>query len=120
MRLIGISRKERYIRCEAAILGDDPRFVVELLFQNIAQEASSILFVILAAAPKLFFYDRRHERIRVDLPVRVMQRHADGLALVLKNENVLDKIVRLKLGKTVAPNLDELVNTLDGLCRERR
>ena len=48
-----------------------------------------------------------HERVRVNLPVRVVQGHADFLAAVLKREHGLDRFEGGEFGGAVRPDVDE-------------
>jgi hypothetical protein len=59
-------------------------------------------------------------RIRVDLPVRMAERHADGLPAVLEDEDVLDFVARSQLEGAVGPDGDEALDPLERGARQGR
>src|SRR5687767_9193151 len=59
-------------------------------------------------------------RIRVDLPVRVAQRHADGLPAVLEDEDVFGFVARSQLERSVGPDGDEALDPLQRGARQGR
>src|SRR5687768_14776255 len=59
-------------------------------------------------------------RVRVDLSVRVAERHADGLASVLEDEDVVDLVARSELERAVGPDGDEALDPLEGGARQGR
>src|SRR5690606_1538995 len=61
---------------------------------------------------------RRDVRVRVDLPVRVVQRDADLLAAVLEREHLLDAGQRPEGGRAVCPRLDDGAGARDRLGAE--
>src|SRR5262249_54988221 len=61
----------------------------------------------------------RYERIRVDLSVRVPQRHADLLAAVLEREDVSHVLARPEDARAVGPHLDEELHVPERERRER-
>ena len=58
---------------------------------------------------RFLLYLRGHERIGVDLPVRVMKCYADGLALILKDKNIFNEFKRAELLKPVPPYFDQFI-----------
>ena len=64
--------------------------------------------------------NRRHERIRVDLPVRMVQRHADLDAAILERIDVLDVGARAELAVAVGPDVDEQLEVPQRQRAERR
>src|SRR4051812_4134755 len=63
---------------------------------------------------------RRNERIGVNLTVWMMERDADGLALVLEDEDVFNKFKRAQFTEAIRPYLNQFVNLRDGLGGQRR
>src|SRR5688572_3627522 len=99
-----ITSEKRNVCRERIVPGNQPLLEIDLLLQDIAQETPPGLVHVLAALLELFCDDGRNERIRVDLTVRVVQRHTDSLALVLENKNVLYEIMLRELFEAVAPD----------------
>ena len=50
----------------------------------------------------------------------MVERDADGLALVLEDEDVVNESKRAKLREAIRPDAHQLVYLLDRLCGERR
>ena len=120
MQLVRVAREERDVRRERGVLGDDPAPVPAFLLENIADEVAARLVEMLLRQRQFARNARRDERVSVDLAVRVMERNADRLALVLEDEDVSDEVELRKLGVAVGPDADELVDLLNRLGRERR
>ena len=72
-----------------AAIDHAPRVIVQLLLQQVGQQPATGGVVVRLLLRQLARGDRRHERIRVDLPVRVVQRHADLDAAVFEREHIL-------------------------------
>src|SRR5258708_31818056 len=64
--------------------------------------------------------DRGNKWICVDLAVRMAQGDADRLASVLEHEHVPDVGEPAELRGAIAPDLDEVLDVIDGLCPKRR
>jgi len=91
VNLVRPAREEGDVGRERSVL-DNYSASVQLLFrQNVAEKTSPRSLLMRARFVQLFLYARRHERVGVNLPVRVMKRDADGLALVLEDEDALDE-----------------------------
>ena len=62
---------------------------------------------------------RRHERVAVDLAVRMIDRRAHLAAAVLEHEHVLDLGSREERLGAIGPQVDDLAHLRDGQARER-
>src|SRR5215211_6726680 len=71
---------------------------------------AAVLGAVLPGGVELPGGTRRDEGIGVDLAVRVVQRHAYGLALVLEDEDVLHEVQGAELLVAVGPHLDEVAD----------
>ena len=69
---------------------DDALLGLELGGENVVQEVAARLLVVSLRMLQLLFELRGDEGVRVDLAVRVRERHADFLAMVLEREHLLD------------------------------
>src|SRR5688500_5194243 len=68
-----------------------------------AAAASQVVTLLLARAGR----NRGHERIGVELPVRVVKGHPDLDTTVLERKHVLDLVLCAELDVTVRPDVDE-------------
>ena len=73
----------------------------------IGEQPAAVRLEVRALLGQLARRDRRHERVRVDLTVRVMQRDAHLDAAILEREDVLHVVTRAELLVTLRPHVDE-------------
>src|SRR5215204_828427 len=119
MNLERIASEKRNVGRERRIRRDKPFFKSNFFFDDIAQQTVACFFKMIFGLLQLLCDDRRNEWICVDLPMRMMQRYANGLALVLEDENVLYETVFLELLETVPPNTNQLVDLFNRLSSKR-
>ena len=108
VRLVGEVGVEGDEGDEVLALDDHAAAVFELLGEEVAVEAGARLVPVAAGRFELLFRAGGDEGVGVDLAVRVVQRDAYGLALVLEDEDVLDERQRAELLVSVGPDLDEV------------
>ncbi len=84
-----------------------PRARSELTRNQIAEQVASCALGVPPCLVKQPGRARRHEGIAVDLPMRVMEGHADFLTAVLEAEHLLDTVECGQCGGPVRPRLDD-------------
>src|SRR5712691_3727540 len=119
VHLIRPSSEGRHERDPVLVAQDGP-LTLELTLEHVAIQAAAVFAYIPRLGPQLSLEDRREERIRIDLSVRVTQRHADLLATVFEYVDVAHVGEAAQLVGAVAPHLDEVANVFDALLPERR
>src|SRR4029078_4911139 len=82
------------------------------------EQAASIAFEMTALHRDLARGDWRHERIRIDLPMRMVERCAHFDATVLERHHVLDVGMLAQLRRAVGPHLDERLEMREVECAE--
>src|SRR6202022_4756396 len=107
------ARGLRDVRHDAALVEQDATPSLELVADQVALETAT-------GVPAQFRRrHRRDERIGVDLPVRVMERHADLLATVLEDEDVLDATASGEVPVAIGPDLGKALEPFGRQARER-
>src|SRR5687768_5387893 len=69
--------------------------------------------VEIALCSQLSRRDRWHKRVRVNLSVRMMQRHADFDAAVFEGHHVLDFGYRSELSIAIGPHIDDELDVIE-------
>ena len=110
LHLIGEAGPEGNERHEIAPLRDDPSAVPELIGEDVAVEAAAAPLVVAGLRCQLPLYPWRQVRKSVDLAVWVRKRHADLLAPVLEDVDVLHVIAAAQLPIAVSPDLDQVAD----------
>src|SRR5918997_2629730 len=82
-----------------------------LFGEEVAVEASAVLFTVSAGGFQFFSRARGDEGVAVDLAVWMVQRHPYRLALVLEDEDVSDLFAGPELGVAVRPHPDEVADS---------
>ena len=100
--LVGEARPRRHPGEEVGALDHDAR-AAGLLGDDVAEHAAPGPVPVLRGRALLARRARRHVGVGVDLAVRVVQRHADGLALVLERQHVADARGRRRARRSGAP-----------------
>ncbi|MNX94335.1 hypothetical protein D3C86_1265620 [compost metagenome] len=118
VHLVGVAGVEGDERDEVRVLGDDPAAVLELGGEHVAVQAVARPGVVLGLARKLALDLGRQVAEGVDLAVGVVERHPDGLALVLEDEDVGDLVTRPEGPVAVLPHPDEPLDLGDRAVRE--
>ena len=112
VRFVGPARRIRDVGDDGLVLVDDPPTVLELAAQQRARRAAAEARVGGELEPR----HGRQERVAVDLPVGMVQRHADLDPAVLEDQHVLDVRARAELLVALAPDPHQ---RLGALGRER-
>ena len=88
VHLVGIAREVRHECDRAAVLEQNPAAVLALRFQHVLKQHAARLGQIPLARAGLGLDELEHEVRGVDLTVRMRVADADGLALVLEDQDV--------------------------------
>src|SRR3954463_14878375 len=107
MHFIGKPRRERHERDEVRVAPHHSDALGLLVRDDVAVDTRASLVVKPRRLLELASWPRWHVREAVDLPVRVVERHADYLALVLENEHVADIGTRAERRVTVGPHVHQ-------------
>jgi len=94
-------------------------FTAGLAGDHVAVEASPCLALVPGLGAELPLKYRRDERIRVDLPMRMAQRHADFFAAVFEYVDVANVGQPAQLASAITPDLDQVTDVLDALFAQR-
>src|SRR5690606_40746603 len=97
----GPPRGRRYERRPVFALDDGPPSIGVLRRQYVTEHVTAVLVAVGASDREHPFGAGRDARIRIDLTVRVMQRHADLLAPVLEREDLLDAVLCRQFGRSI-------------------
>src|SRR4030088_1845359 len=111
---------ERGDECDPPLVAKHGSLAGLLAFDHVAVEAPPGLAHVPYLSIQLPLDDRRHERVRVDLPMRMTERHADHLASILEDVDVSDVGQPSKLVGAIAAPLDQVAEVIDALLTERR
>src|SRR3954451_1607852 len=87
-------------------LGNDACAGDGFVFDDRAPQAAVVLLRVLPPGVDLARNERWDVRIGVDLPVRVLERYADLLALVFERKDVVDLRPRTELECSMRPDAD--------------
>ena len=88
------------------------------MIDQILEQAPTIQGVVLELRSQLSRWNRRHERVRVDLSVRMMKRDAHFDAAILERHHVLHVRDSSELDVAVAPHLDNQLEMLERQAAE--
>jgi hypothetical protein len=108
VHLIGIAGKKGHKSAKVSTFRDYPSAIFTLLLQDIAVEAAFVLVIVFLSLTKFFLGDGRDVGKGIDLAVGMGKGHSDLLALVLKNEDVVNVAKRAQLLVTVGPHLHQI------------
>src|ERR1700716_1986777 len=86
---------------------------------HVAVQAATCLALVPGLGAELPLPDRWDERVCVDLPMGMAQRHADFLAAVFEDVDVANIGQPAQLAGAITPRLDEVTDVLDALLAER-
>jgi len=117
MHLVRPARECRHERDPALIAGDGA-IARTLTLNHIAVETASGSAPMPGLGPQLSFDGRWHERVSVDLSVRMAQGDADRLASVLEDVDIAHALQPREIERAIAPDLDEVLDVRDGLFAE--
>src|SRR5205823_4485927 len=98
---------------------EDPSHPALLCLDHVTVETAPGLALVPRLRGELALQDWRHERVRVDLAVRMAERDPDLLAAILEDVHVLDVWKAAQLIGAVAPDLDQVEDVVDALLPER-
>ena len=110
---VRIRRRERHVGDPVVVLADDARAGLELACDFLADAAA-----VRTARVGFPRRCRRHERVAVDLAVRMIDRRADLAAAVLEHEHVFDLRPREERVGALRPHVDDLAHLGRGQRRE--
>ena len=106
LHLVGPARRGRDERGPVLVLRDHPR-PGPLGGHDLGEQVAPGGLAVAADRAEHLLHPRRHERVGVDLPVRVGERHPDLLAVVLEDEDLLDAVDAGELRGPLGPDVDD-------------
>src|SRR5579859_4940849 len=109
---------ERGHESDPSLVADHGALAASLTFDDLAVETATCFAHVPGSRRQLSPKHGRDERVRVDLAVRMAERDTDLLASVLEDVHVADVGQAAQLAGTIAPDLDQVPDVIDGLPAE--
>ena len=103
-----------------ATVDHPPRGVGDFTREQILEQAAPVRIVERLLLLELARGDGRHERIRVDLSVWMMQRHTHLDAAVLEREHVVHVVACAERFVAIGPDVDDERDAIERETAERR
>ena len=97
---------------EVVILGNDSNGIFEFLTDDVAEDTSLFVDVVLFGAFQLLDNVLGKNGQRNQLRVRVLQRSTGGLPVILKDKDVFETLVLTKIDDTVAKSPEHVFDAL--------